>query len=460
MKTACVILAAGEGKRMHTRIPKVMHEVCFEPMIYYPVRLALKRGYQPVVVVTSKAGSAVQGYLAGRFGDRVRFAVQDPPRGTGHAVISAKKALKGFKGKLVILYGDVPLLQAQDLSALERSGKQAAVAFLTCMLEDPTGYGRVVRDERGRVARIVEQTDADVDERRIPEINAGIYLVRAPDVFAALKGVRSKNKQGEYYLTDLISLARRRGQVVRAVRRQGSRELLGVNNRRELAEAHRRMNRRLTDDLMAKGVTIVDPDRTYLGPEVSIGKDTVIFPDCIIHQKVQIGSGCRIGPGAIIQNARIESGAEIRPYSVLEDCRVGKGCLVGPFARLRPGTVLEADARVGNFVEVKKTRVGKGSKVNHLTYLGDTTIGSGVNVGAGTITCNYDGVNKYPTIIEDGVFIGSDTQLVAPVKVGKNAIVGAGTTVTGNVPAGALAVSRTPQKNIKGYAKRKRRKRS
>jgi bifunctional UDP-N-acetylglucosamine pyrophosphorylase/glucosamine-1-phosphate N-acetyltransferase len=328
------------------------------------------------------------------------------------------------------------------------------------MLEDPRGYGRVIRDERGRAVRIVEQADASASERRIPEINAGIYLVRAPDVFTALKGVRSKNKQGEYYLTDLIGMARRKGQVVRAVLRKGSKELLGVNDRRDLAEAHRQMSRRLIDRLLDKGVTIVDPQRTYLGPEVSVGKDTVIFPDCIIHKKVQIGSGCRIGPGAVIENAKIESGAEIRPYSVLEDCRVGKGALVGPFARLRPGTVLQADARVGNFVEVKKTTVGRGSKANHLTYLGDTTIGAGVNVGAGTITCNYDGVNKYQTIIEDGVFIGSDTQLVAPVKVGKNAIIGAGTTVTGNVPADALAVSRVPQKNIKGYAKRKRRKRS
>ena len=460
MKTACVILAAGEGKRMRTRVPKVMHEVCSEPMIYYSVRLAIQRGYQPVVVVTSKSGEAVRGFLADRFGDRVRFALQDPPRGTGHAVMSARSALKGFVGKLVILYGDVPLLQAQDLSALEREGRRATVAFLTCMLEDPRGYGRVIRDQRGRAVRIVEQTDASASQRRIPEINAGIYLVRAPDVFTALKGVRSKNKQGEYYLTDLIGMARRKGQVVRAVQRKDSKELLGVNDRRDLAEAHRQMSRRLIDRLLAKGVTIVDPQRTYLGPEVQVGKDTVIFPDCIIHKKVQIGTDCRIGPGAVIENARIESGAEIRPYSVLEDCRVGPGALVGPFARLRPGTVLQADARVGNFVEVKKTTVGKGSKANHLTYLGDTTIGAGVNVGAGTITCNYDGVNKFQTIIEDGVFIGSDTQLVAPVKVGKNAIIGAGTTVTANVPEDSLAVSRVPQKNIKGYAKRKRRKRS
>jgi bifunctional UDP-N-acetylglucosamine pyrophosphorylase/glucosamine-1-phosphate N-acetyltransferase len=219
------------------------------------------------------------------------------------------------------------------------------------------------------------------------------------------------------------------------------------------------MSRRLIDRLMAKGVTIIDPQRTYLGPEVRIGKDTVIFPDCIIHKRVQIGSGCRIGPGAVIQDAKIESGAEIRPYSVLEDCRVGPGAQVGPFARLRPGTVLQANAQVGNFVEVKKTTLGPGSKANHLTYLGDTTLGAGVNVGAGTITCNYDGVNKHPTIIEDGVFIGSDTQLVAPVRVGKNAIIGAGTTVTTDVPADSLAVSRIPQKNIKGYAKRKRRNR-
>jgi bifunctional UDP-N-acetylglucosamine pyrophosphorylase/glucosamine-1-phosphate N-acetyltransferase len=412
-----------------------------------------------VVVVTSNPGEAVRGFLTNRFGDRVCFAVQDPPRGTGHAVMSARSALKGFSGKLVILYGDVPLLQTKDLTALEREGQRAALAFLTCRLENPRGYGRVIRDEQGRVVRIVEQADAGASERRILEINAGIYLVRAPDIFTALKGVRSKNQQGEYYLTDLIEMARHKGQVVRAVQRKGSKELLGVNDRKDLAEAHRQMSRRLIDRLLAKGVTIIDPQRTYLGPEVRIGKDTVIFPDCIIHKRVQIGSGCRIGPGAVIQDAKIESGAEIRPYSVLEDCRVGPGALVGPFARLRPGTVLQANARVGNFVEVKKTTLGPGSKANHLTYLGDTTLGAGVNVGAGTITCNYDGVNKHPTIIEDGVFIGSDTQLVAPVRVGKNAIIGAGTTVTTNVPADSLAVSRIPQKNIKGYAKRKRRNR-
>jgi bifunctional UDP-N-acetylglucosamine pyrophosphorylase/glucosamine-1-phosphate N-acetyltransferase len=406
------------------------------------------------VVVTSKAGEAVRSFLTDRFGDRVRFALQDPPRGTGHAVMSARKALKGHRGKLVILYGDVPLLQAQDLSALERYGRNSAVAFLTCVLSDPTGYGRVIRDEQGRAVRIVEQTDAGASQRRIREINAGIYLVRAPDVFSALKDVRSRNKQGEYYLTDLVELARRKGQVVRAVVRKGSRELLGVNDRKELAEAHRKMSRRLIDRLLEKGVTVVDPQRTYLGPEVRVGKDTVIFPDCIIHKRVQIGSGCRIGPGAVIQDARIESGAEIRAYSVLEDCRVGPGALVGPFARLRPGTVLSADARVGNFVEVKKTKVGKGSKANHLTYLGDTTIGAGVNVGAGTITCNYDGVNKYPTVIEDGVFIGSDTQLVAPVTVGRDAYVGAGSTVTKDVPRGALALTRVKQVNVEGWAER------
>ncbi len=460
MKTACVILAAGEGKRMRTRVPKVMHEVCSEPMIYYPVRLALKRGYHPVVVVTAKPGEAVREYLTDRFGDRVRFAVQDPPRGTGHAVLAAKRALRGFSGRLLILYGDVPLLQPKDLSALEREGKRAEVAFLTCRLEDPGGYGRVVRDQRGRVVRIVEQTDAGPSERSIREINAGIYLVRAPEVFKSLKRVGSQNRQGEYYLTDLVELARNRGRVVKAVLRKGSKELLGVNDRKELAEAHRQMSRRLIDRLMAKGVTIVDPRRTHMGPDVSVGKDTVIFPDCIIHKRVSIGPGCRIGPGVVIENARIEAGAEIRPFSVLQDCRVGPGALVGPFARLRPGAVLLEDARVGNFVEVKKTTVGRGSKANHLTYLGDTTIGAGVNVGAGTITCNYDGVNKYPTVIEDGVFIGSDTQLVAPVTVGQNAIIGAGTTVTNDVPADSLAVSRVPQRNIKGYARRKRRKRS
>jgi bifunctional UDP-N-acetylglucosamine pyrophosphorylase / glucosamine-1-phosphate N-acetyltransferase len=460
MKTACVILAAGDGKRMHSSLPKVLHPVCDQPMIAYPVSLALERGFSPVVVVISKHGRAVEDYLTRRFGKRLRFAVQDPPRGTGHAVMAAKKSLGPLKGKLAIVYGDVPLLSGKDLSALDRAGRNSAVAFLTCRLDDPSGYGRVVRDDRGRVAAIVEHKDASPSQRRIDEINAGIYLVEGRFAFKALGAVKSTNAQKEFYLTDLIAAAKRSGLSVAAVERKTARALLGVNSREQLAAAEKEMNRRLAQKLMARGVSLIDPEHTYLGSDVKVGKDSLIFPGCFFSGRVRIGSNCRIGPGVVIKDAEIDKAVEIKAYSVLESCQVGRGAIVGPFARLRPGAKLEADARVGNFVEMKKSTLGKGSKANHLSYLGDAEIGAGVNVGAGTITCNYDGVNKYKTEIEDGVFIGSDTQLVAPVKVGRGAVVGAGTTVTTDVPADALAVSRVSQKNIKGYGKRLRRKKS
>ncbi|HUU00611.1 MAG TPA: bifunctional UDP-N-acetylglucosamine diphosphorylase/glucosamine-1-phosphate N-acetyltransferase GlmU [Myxococcota bacterium] len=456
MKTACVILAAGDGKRMRSALPKVMHPVCGQPMIYYPVAQVLRCGFGPVVVVVSGRDSETTDFLRGRFGNKLVFATQKKQLGTGHAVLSARRALSSHKGKLAIIYGDVPLLSSSDLSALSRAGKRAAVTFLSCRLDDPAGYGRVIRDARGEVECIVEHRDASAGQRRIDEINAGSYLVDTPLVFEALSRIKNANNQGEYYLTDLVAEARRRGLPVRAVVRPGARALLGVNDRLQLAAAERQMNLRFCERLMKKGVTIIAPEHTWLGPEVEIGSDTVLEPGCFLRGRVKIGQGCRIGPGAVITDASIGADVNVLAYSVLADCRVDRGARVGPFARLRPGAHLMDGARVGNFVEVKKSTLGKGAKAGHLSYLGDAEIGADVNVGAGTITCNYDGAHKYRTEIGEGAFIGSDTQLVAPVKVGKRAVVGAGTTVTIDVPDDALAVSRVRQKNIKGYAKRRR----
>ncbi len=459
MKTACLILAAGKSTRMRSERVKVLHPVCGRAMIDYPVDLALKRGYDPVVVVVGHQADAVENHLAARADPRLRFVLQEPQLGTGHAVMVAREALKGVRGKLAILYGDMPLLTGRDLGALERAGRDAAVAFLTCRLSDPRRYGRVVRGGDGRVERIVEFKDASRAQRGIDEINTGIYLVDCPWVFKMLDSVDQDNAQGEYYLTDLVHLARQADK--RVVGRQVDPEsVIGVNDRIELARLERAMRLRLVEALMAKGVTVQDPQTTFIGPDVRVGTDSVILAGCHLAGRVVIGKGCQIGPGVVADDVRIADGAQVRAYSVLEDCRVGPRAQIGPFARLRPGTEVGADAKVGNFVEAKKTKLGKGAKASHLTYLGDADVGPDVNVGAGTITCNYDGVNKHPTRIGAGAFIGSDTQLVAPVTVGKEAYVGAGTTVTRDVPDGALAVSRTRQRNYEGYAEHKKKGRS
>jgi bifunctional UDP-N-acetylglucosamine pyrophosphorylase / glucosamine-1-phosphate N-acetyltransferase len=457
MRTACVILAAGMGKRMRSKTQKVLHAVCGEPMISYPVSLALKKKFNPVVVVVRKETDEVARFLKKRFGDRIQIAEQGEPKGTGHAVMSAKAQLRGHKGKFVVLYGDVPLISNPDLSALLRRGRSRGVAFLTGKLTNPAGYGRVVRDPNGRVQRIVEDVDASPSERALREINTGCYLLDTRFAFSRLKKIRRSNAQGEYYLTDLIEQARQEELPAEGIELPDVTSLLGINDREELARSEALLNLRFAKALMKNGVTIVDPSRTCLGPDVRIGKDTILEPGCSLRGRVRIGASCWIGPGACIRDSSVGNGVLVRAYSVLEECSVHSRAVVGPFSRLRPGAVVGTQAHVGNFVEMKKTTLGKGSKANHLSYLGDAMIGNGVNVGAGTITCNYDGFSKYSTEIGDGVFIGSDTQLVAPVRVGKHAVVGAGTTITSDVPEGALAISRVRQTNIAGYTRRKKR---
>ncbi|RME25806.1 MAG: UDP-N-acetylglucosamine diphosphorylase/glucosamine-1-phosphate N-acetyltransferase, partial [Deltaproteobacteria bacterium] len=385
--TACVILAAGEGKRMRSEKPKVLHEVCGEPMLHYPVSLAIECGFSPVVVVLSPRLEGMIGkQLVERFGPRVVTAVQEQPLGTAHAVLCGRRVLSGFSGKLAILYGDVPLLDRQDIMALSRAGRASNVAFLTCRLADPAGYGRVVRNDAGEPIRIVEHRDAKATERKIDEVNAGIYLVDAPWVFRALRAVGKANAQGEYYLTDLVELAIRRGLKVRAVQRPGAERILGINDRVQLARAEELLNLRFAHKLMKAGVTIVSPRNTWLGPQTQVGRDTVILPGCIFRGEVKIGSNCTIGPGVVMTDCTVDRDVQVGPYCVMEGCSVERGARIGPFSRLRPGAHIGRDARVGNFVEVKNSTLGRGAKANHLTYLGDAEIGPGVNVGAGTIT--------------------------------------------------------------------------
>ena len=449
-KIAAVVLAAGKGTRMKSDKAKVLHETAGRPIAFFPIRAALALDASPVVVVVGHQAESVERELIRQFaGAPVRFALQAEQLGTGHAVLCAQEALRGFEGSVLFLAADVPLLRAETLRKLVAAREGADVALLTCRAKDPKGYGRVVRAADGKVARIVEEKDASAEERKITEVNASIYLVDARFLFAALRGVGRSNAQGEYYLTDIVA----RGRAV-AVEAEET-EVSGVNDRAQLAWSAAQLRERRNAQLMKDGVTLLDPAVTYVDDGVEVGADTVIEPMVTLRGRTRVGKNVRIGQGCVIVDSEIADGAQLLPYSHLTECRVGPSAIVGPFARLRPGAQLGEQAHVGNFVELKKTVLGKGSKANHLTYLGDAVIGEGCNIGAGTITCNYDGKNKHVTTIEDGAFIGSDTQLVAPVTVGKGAYVGTGATVREDVPAGALAVSAGKQRNIEGWVEKK-----
>ena len=449
-RIAAVVLAAGKGTRMKSEKAKVLHEACGRPIGFFPIRAALALDASPVVVVVGHQAEAVQEALGRQFaGAPIRFALQAEQLGTAHAVLCAEEALRAFEGNVLILAADVPLIRAETLQKLIAARQDADVALLTWQATDPRGYGRVVRRRDGSVAKVVEEKDASAEERRIAEVNASIYVADARFLFATLRGIGRSNAQGEYYLTDIVA----RGRAV-AVEAEES-EVSGVNDRAQLARSAGQLRERRNAQLMRDGVTFLDPGVTYVDEGVEVGADTVLEPMVSLRGKTRVGRGARIGQGCVIVDSEIADGAEILPYSHLTESRVGPRARVGPFARLRPGAQLAEQAVVGNFVELKKTVLGRGSKAQHLTYLGDAVIGEGCNIGAGTITCNYDGANKHVTTIEDGAFIGSDTQLVAPVTVRKGAYVGTGTTVREEVPAGALAVSAGKQRNIEGWVERK-----
>lgn len=450
-----VVLAAGKGTRMKSARAKVLHQLAGRPMIDYVLAAAERLHPATTTVVIGHQAEAVKATLSTR--PELRFALQEPQLGTAHALLSAEPALAGAAGTLLLLSGDVPRLSTETLELLLRRHReaQAAMTVVTASVEAPSGYGRIVRRD-GHVVRIVEDRDATSEERTIREINAGIYAFALDGLFDALRSIAAANAQREFYLPDLVAIYRARGRVVEAVQAPNASEVLGVNTRAELAELGRMIRHARNADLMAAGVTIEDPATTYVDADVEIGPDTVVRPGATIEAGTRIGARCTIHSGVRITASTIGDDVTVLDHSVIVDSTVGPGASVGPFAHLRAGAALGARAKVGNFVEVKKSTLGEGTKAMHLAYLGDATIGEAVNIGAGTITCNYDGRSKHQTIIEDGAFVGSDSQLVAPVTVGKGAYVGTGTTVRESVPPGALAVSAGRQRNIEDWAKKKR----
>ncbi len=445
MNPNVVILAAGQGTRMRSDLPKVLHPLGGRPLLQHVYEVALNLSPLSLTIVYGHGGDRVRRLFAHW---EVNWVEQSRQLGTGHAVQQAMPHLG--EGMVLILYGDVPLLRTRTLQRLlDDCGE--GLGLLTVELDDPGGYGRILRDSRGKVIKIVEEKDATDEEKKIHEVNTGILAVPARHLARWLNRLDNRNAQGEYYLTDIIAMAVEEGVPVNTTGAEAD-EVAGINDKRQLAELERVYQRRQADSLMARGVTLHDPARFDLRGKIeSIGRDVEIDVNVILEGNVRLGNRVKIGPGVVIKDADIADDVEILAHSVLDNVRVGVGCRIGPFARLRPQTELDEQVHIGNFVEIKKSLVGKGSKINHLSYIGDSEIGSGVNVGAGTITCNYDGVNKFKTVIEDGAFIGSDTQLVAPVKIGRDATIGAGSTITRDAPSGKLTLSRGRQVTIEHW---------
>ncbi|MCG5055088.1 MAG: bifunctional UDP-N-acetylglucosamine diphosphorylase/glucosamine-1-phosphate N-acetyltransferase GlmU [Myxococcales bacterium] len=447
-----MILAAGKGTRMRSQKSKVLHEVAGAPLVAYPVKAAQALGANPIVCVLGHQIDEVSRVLSARFGaEAIRVAAQHEQRGTGHAVALGLEPLSGFSGLVLILYGDVPLLRESTLARMVDAAAKGTLVMLTARVAHPSGYGRIVRNEEGRVERIVEDRDATEAQKLICEVNAGIYVAPAAFLREATAKLSPQNAQGELYLTDIVPQAAATIGVETVD--VDPEEMAGINDRAQLVQAEAVMRARINAHAMELA-TLRAPETVRIDSDVVIEADVEIEPNVTLRGRTRIGAGAFIGQGCVLTDTVVGPGTEMKPYTVADQAIVGARCKLGPFAHLRPGTDLADDVHVGNFVETKKTRIGKGSKANHLAYLGDTIVGERVNIGAGTITCNYNGFEKRQTIIEDGAFIGSDTQLVAPVRVGPNAIVAAGATITQEVPAGALAITRVAQTHLEGYAAR------
>jgi bifunctional UDP-N-acetylglucosamine pyrophosphorylase/glucosamine-1-phosphate N-acetyltransferase len=456
-RTAAIILAAGMGSRMKSSLAKVLHPFLGRPMLFGPLDAALRAGADEVVVVVGHQADAVREAVTASFpGWPIQFALQAEQRGTGHAVACALP-LVGAATRLLILYGDTPLLSASTLGHLLHVHAEGhhALTLSSFMADDPSGYGRIVRDAAGHVTAIVEHRDATPAELALREVNAGPCVADAATLRQALADIAPHNAQGELYLTDAAAWAANHGKRVASHILKDPDEVRGVNTRGQLAELEEVALTTLREAWMARGVSIRNPSTVRIDAAVEIGEDTVLGPQVQLLGRTRVGRGCELGAGVVLTDCELGDGVHVLPYSVGDRARIASLATVGPFAHLRPGTELGERTRIGNFVEVKKSRFGPGSKASHLAYIGDAEVGRDVNIGAGTITCNYDGVDKHQTVIEDGVFIGSDTQLVAPVRVGRDAVIGAGTTVTRDVPAGSLAVSRTPQSEVAGYFERR-----
>ncbi|MBI5044174.1 MAG: bifunctional UDP-N-acetylglucosamine diphosphorylase/glucosamine-1-phosphate N-acetyltransferase GlmU [Nitrospirae bacterium] len=454
-----IILAAGLGTRMKSNLVKILHPLAGMPMLAYTLDLAKSLKPEKIVAVIGHQAEKVKD----TFSDYdVNWAIQKEQKGTGHAVMQAKNALNNFNDTVIVLSGDTPLLKKETISELIKSHKSkgSRVAILTTEIDNPYGYGRVIINANGKVERIVEEKDASETIKKIMLINTGIYAFDKEFLFNALSEIKPNNTQGEYYLTDIIGIAAKRGLEINAVKAKDSDEVMGINTRLELARAEKIIRKRINDRWMLNGVTIIDTETTFIDDTVEIGRDTIIYPNNFICGKTKIGEGCTIFPNSRIIDAEIGSEVKIKDSCLIEESKIGDRASVGPFAHLRPYTELGKGVKIGNFVEIKKSVLMDGAKANHLTYLGDSSIGRNVNIGAGTITCNYDGFKKHRTEIGDNVFVGSDVQFIAPVKIGKGAIVAAGTTVTEDVPADSLVISRTKQISKKGWARKKRERQS
>jgi bifunctional UDP-N-acetylglucosamine pyrophosphorylase/glucosamine-1-phosphate N-acetyltransferase len=454
VKPTVVILAAGLGTRMKSALAKALHPLAGRPMVQHVLSASLAVDPGRIVLVL--------GHQADRVREAVReykpeFVRQEEQLGTGHALRQARAALAGSTGTVLVLCADTPLLTGGTLKGIvelhEKS--RAAVTLITALVDEPFGYGRVVRGKTG-IMRVVEEKDATAAQKKIREINAGIYCFEKKFLLASLDALGKNNAQGEYYLPDTIALARKKKLKVSALVCQDAEEVLGVNTRLDLGRAEAVLRGRTNRKWMLEGVTLLDPGSTFIGDEVMIGRDTVLYGYVRLEGKTRLGEACTVFPGARIADSTIGGGVTVKDCSVIEESSIDAGASVGPFAHLRPGSLIGERASIGNFVEIKKSTIGEGSKANHLSYIGDATVGRDVNIGAGVITCNYDGFEKHPTVIEDGVFVGSDSQLVAPVTLGKGALIAAGATITRNVPPDALAISRAPQDIREGFASRRR----
>jgi bifunctional UDP-N-acetylglucosamine pyrophosphorylase/glucosamine-1-phosphate N-acetyltransferase len=454
MGVTALILAAGEGTRMKSALPKVAHEILGAPIVTHVIEAVRGAGVSRVVVVTGSGAETVEALLADA---DVAFVRQHERLGTGHAVMSAAEALGDAEGSLLVVAGDCPLLTAETLATLvaARTDAAAACSMLTACLDDPSGYGRIVRADDGSIAGIVEDKDLAPDQRGIAEVNTSTYCFDARALFAHLHRLEAGNTQGEYYLTDIVALFREEGLAVIGVESSDPAEALGVNSRVQLAEAACVLRRRINERHMLAGVTMTDPELVWIGSHVTIGRDTVIEPMTFLLGETCIGADCVLGPDTRIADSTIDDGCVV-DSSIVVGSVLGSRVSVGPRAYLRPGTSMGDRSKAGTSVEIKNARIGAGTKVPHLSYIGDAEIGAGANIGAGTITCNYDGWHKHVTRIGDGAFVGSDTMLIAPVEIGEGAVVGAGSAISRDVPAGALAVERTEQRTIEGWAARRR----
>jgi len=454
-KKYVIVLAAGQGTRMKSKLYKVLHPVCGKPMVRHVIDELKQIGADQIITVVGHGADEVKNELKGDS----EFVLQEQQLGTAHAVMQARDLLQDKEGLTLVVCGDTPLLKADTIQAMidYHISNHSKATILTAVAEDPTGYGRVIRNEQGYVEKIVEHKDASDKEKAVKEINAGTYCFDNASLFRALQKVTNNNAQNEYYLPDVIGILKDAGQTVTAFRTNDFTEIFGINDRVALAQAGKIMQQRINEKHMRNGVTIIDPEQTYVDATVEIGQDTVIYPGTMVKGNTVIGTDCIIGPNSEIVNCEIGNRTSIR-QSVTHDSKIGSDVQIGPFAHIRPQSVIHDEVRIGNFVEIKKTEFGRKSKASHLSYIGDANVGSNVNIGCGSITVNYDGVNKFKTIIKDGAFIGCNSNLVAPVEIGEGAYVAAGSTITDNVPGDSLSIARARQVNKENYVKNRMKK--